>query len=176
MPPALDGEDAALDEIHLLDRVECTRIEHLDKGHDLRNLATAYDRENDLHGAAGTLAIQRRHPVLLVAKSLNQLSGVPLGYDPNEHHTQRQPLGDPESDVIARGKSTGIGEVTNGIGQILHDLSYDQDPDQHFEKARDGRQVLEPSRYEDQAHRAQTDVHDPRQENEEGQDDPGVDR
>ncbi len=97
-----------------------------------------------------------------------------MGNDPHEDHAQRESLGYTNADEVAHCESGGIGDITDRIREILHNLAYCQEPDEDLDEPEERGEVLEASGYKYDPHRSQTDVQDACRKDQKRQQHPGI--
>lgn len=150
------------------------RIEPLDEFHHAGDLSSRHNGKDHLDRAGAALAVHAGNAVIPLSQTLQKGIGALLSDDANQDNAQGKPLDDQNPDVVTRGKTASISHITYRISQILHNLADGQDPYQYLEEARQRGQILESACNKNQANGPQRDVADPRQEDQEWQDQPGV--
>lgn len=144
-----------------------------DQAVDVRQVLARHWHDQDLHHPVVAFGVGDGHAVVFRAQGFHQGGGVLAGDDAHDHRAQSQLVFQQHADVVARGEAAGVGDVAQGVGQVLHDLPDGQQPDQHFEEAQQRSQPPHPLGDGDQPDGPDADVGDARQEYQDGQNDPG---
>jgi hypothetical protein len=159
---------------HFLDGMEGLGIESLYQVDYIADLPTCDNGEHDLHLTTAAMPIDAGDSVSILLQPLNQLGGITPGDDSYEYDAEAQFLGDGDAYVIAHRKAAGVRDIAGRIGQVLHDLTHSQKPDQYLKETDNGSKVLEPSRHENHSDRTQTDINDSGNEDQKGHDQQGI--
>lgn len=157
-PRSSNGKDAFFDEINFFDGIKGLGVEGFYQTNDADDFPPGHDGENDFNLTAGAVPVDACDAVVFGFEALNQRHGVLGCDDPNHHNAEAEPLGDRDPDEVAHRKASRVGDVTCGIGQVIHGMPDSHEPDQDFHEADERRDVFHSSRDEYDPHRSQGDV------------------